>query len=147
MLWILILFALAASASETTTGTSSNSSQSTSSSSSSSTSSNSTATPTSASIQCVESFGGSNWTVAQLALFAASGWTLSGFLLLFTCCFCCFWLVRKICSCCGNSSESESKQPTRTPMPHSLLPTRRYPWALPGSYTPPQDGSFPPPPR
>ncbi|ACS92219.1 membrane glycoprotein UL139 [Human betaherpesvirus 5] len=147
MLWILVLFALAASASETTTGTSSNSSQSTSSSSSSSTSSNSTATPTSASIQCVESFGGSNWTVAQLALFAASGWTLSGLLLLFTCCFCCFWLVRKICSCCGNSSESESKTTHAYTNAAFTSSDATLPMGTTGSYTPPQDGSFPPPPR
>ncbi|UNW45184.1 membrane glycoprotein UL139 [Human betaherpesvirus 5] len=125
MLWILVLFALATSASETTTGTSSNSSQSTSSS----------------------SFGGNNWTVAQLALFAASGWTLSGLLLLFTCCFCCFWLVRKICSCCGNSSESESKTTHAYTNAAFTSSDATLPMGTTGSYTPPQDGSFPPPPR
>ncbi|AHJ85714.1 membrane glycoprotein UL139 [Human betaherpesvirus 5] len=146
MLWILVLFALAASASETTTGTSSNSSQATSSSSSSSSTSsnNSTAAPT---IECVQAFGGSNWTVAQLALFAASGWTLSGLLLLFTCCFCCFWLVRKICSCCGNSSESESKTTHAYTNAAFTSSDATLPMGTTGSYTPPQDGSFPPPPR
>ncbi|ACL51195.1 membrane glycoprotein UL139 [Human betaherpesvirus 5] len=146
MLWILVLFALAASASETTTGTSSNSSQATSSSSSSSSisSNNSTATPT---IECVQAFGGSNWTVAQLALFAASDWTLSGLLLLFTCCFCCFWLVRKICSCCGNSSESESKTTHAYTNAAFTSSDATLPMGTTGSYTPPQDGSFPPPPR
>ncbi|AKI13358.1 membrane glycoprotein UL139 [Human betaherpesvirus 5] len=133
MLWVLVLFALAASASETTTGTSSNSSQSTSS-------------VTTSSTACINGSGGSNWTVPQLALLAASGWTLSGLLLLFTCCFCCFWLVRKICSCCGNS-ESESKTTHAYTNAAFTSSDATLPMGTTGSYTPPQDGSFPPPPR
>ncbi|AQN69907.1 membrane glycoprotein UL139 [Human betaherpesvirus 5] len=140
MLWILALLALTATASETTTGTSSNSSTSTN-------STNSTVAPTTPSVACVQAFGGSNWTFPQLALLAASGWTLSGLLLLFTCCFCCFWLVRKICSCCGNSSESESKTTHAYTNAAFTSSDATLPMGTTGSYTPPQDGSFPPPPR
>ncbi|AKI20383.1 membrane glycoprotein UL139 [Human betaherpesvirus 5] len=138
MLWILVLFALAASASETTTGTSSNSSQST---------SNTNATANTTISTCINASNGSSWTVPQLALLAASGWTLSGLLLLFTCCFCCFWLVRKICSCCGNSSESESKTTHAYTNAAFTSSDATLPMGTTGSYTPPQDGSFPPPPR
>ncbi|QIA46280.1 membrane glycoprotein UL139 [Human betaherpesvirus 5] len=146
MLWILILFALAASASETTTGTSSNSSQSSTSSSSTNTSNNTTSATT-LSTECINGFDGNNWTFPQLALFAASGWTLSGLLLIFTCCLCCFWLVRKVCSCCGNSSESESKATHAYTNAAFTSSDATLPMGTTGSYTPPQDGSFPPPPR
>ncbi|AKI14029.1 membrane glycoprotein UL139 [Human betaherpesvirus 5] len=139
MLWILVLFALAASASETTTGTSSNSSQST--------TSTSTANTTTLSTACVNASNGSTWEVSQLALLAASGWTLSGLLLIFTCCLCCFWLVRKVCSCCGNSSESESKATHAYTNAAFTSSDATLPMGTTGSYTPPQDGSFPPPPR
>nr|ABA26297.1 UL139 [Human betaherpesvirus 5] len=139
MLWILVLFALATSASETTTGTSSNSSQST--------TSTGTANTTTLSTACVSASNGSTWEVSQLALLAASGWTLSGLLLLFTCCFCCFWLVRKICSCCGNSSESESETTHAYTNAAFTSSDATLPMGTTGSYTPPQDGSFPPPPR
>nr|AMJ52989.1 membrane glycoprotein UL139 [Human betaherpesvirus 5]WNA13325.1 membrane glycoprotein UL139 [Cytomegalovirus humanbeta5] len=139
MLWILVLFALATSASETTTGTSSNSSQST-----STAGTTNTTTPSTA---CINASNGSNLGAPQLALLAASGWTLSGLLLIFICCLCCFWLVRKICSCCGNSSESESKTTHAYTNAAFTSSDATLPMGTTGSYTPPQDGSFPPPPR
>ncbi|AKI10862.1 membrane glycoprotein UL139 [Human betaherpesvirus 5] len=95
---------------------------------------------------CVDGTNGTWWTVQHVGMLAAGGWSCFILLLMFVCCFCCFQLLRKLCGCCGNS-QSDSKTTHAYTNAAFTSSDATLPMGTTGSYTPPQDGSFPPPPR